>query len=381
MTRKKIVIVSIILSLLTIFVCGCIDLNVETGSKYIDGCVYDSNGDPVYYVNVDIDFKKSGSGQFTDENGYFNFSRSNGFPLETFTLTIKYNNSEEKYQYTMQKEMSPIEITLPISEVPNGSFCGYITDYAQKPITGVSVYESERDISTTTDENGLYCFENIEAGKIIIKINAEGYRSDTQHHTALIAFEPIRYLNISLATIGNDLGGINGTIVDEETKSPIENVEILMLLNGEIISTFSDENGYYYFSELSPTTGSITAYKLLVVKDGYIIDKLSADVSSNVTTLEDIELRLLGKYCSMGGFLIDDSGEPVDNAYFERSRFGSHSSSSASGGTYGGGSSWSSNLPSKYSIKITAEGYETLEDEVTLSEGLTLVKHYTLTKK
>lgn len=380
MTRKKIVIIGIIFSLLTILVCGCIEQKVETGSKYLDGYVYTSNGDPIHYVSVDIDFKNFGSGQSTDENGYFNFSRSNGFPLEIFTLTIKFNNSEEKYQYTMQKEMSPIEITLPVSEVPTGSFCGYITDYAKKPITGVSVYESERDISTTTDENGHYCFENIEAGKIIITYNVEGYQTGTQHHTALIAFEPIRYLNISLATIGNDPGGINGTTIDEETKNPIENVEIMMLLNGEIISTFSDENGYYYFSNLSPTTDSIIGYRLLVAKDGYVIKELSADVSSNITTRKDIELQLLGKYCSMGGFLIDDSGEPVDDAYFELSRFGSYSRSSAGGGTYGGGSFWSSNLPCKYNVKITAEGYKTLEDEVTLSEGLTLVKHYTLTK-
>jgi hypothetical protein len=366
---------------------GCIDNTdyAETESIYIEGYVYTSDGEPINNVSILMEIKDSGSLEFTDKTGYFNFSRYYGFPPGTCTLTIDMDQTEEVYKIDIEKNTFPIEIFLPVDEVPNGTFCGYITDFAQKPISGVSVYERERNLSITTDEDGYYCFDNISPGELKIYFYAKGYDSGPREKTRLKAFQRIAFLNLSFPTIGNKSGGINGTIIDAETKSIIEGAEIMTVKNGEIISTFSDENGHYSFTNLTPTVEPMSGYyRLLIVKDGYAMGKPYVDVSSNVSTQEDVELKPLGKYYSLGGFLLDDSGNYISEATIKLSTFlglGGSSQSGIMGGIYGGDRSWSAGLPATYNLKITSDGYETVEDEIKLLEGLTLVKHYILKKQ
>jgi hypothetical protein len=276
-----------------------------------------------------------------------------------------------------QRNMVPLEIPLPITAIPTGTVCGYITDFALNPIEGAWIYENIRGVSATTDENGFYCFENLTPGNLIFSFSAEGYKTAIKVQTVLWPGEPKKFHNFSFATIGDEPGGINGIIIDSTTGEPLEDVEVMILADGEIISKFTDEQGYYEFVNLT----SNREYPLIAMKEGYRLADTFAEVSSKVTTRMDFKFLPLATGTCIAGFLIDETGHPVKEARVEVSRNGGYTYHPANGGLYSlGYFDIKPFLPTKLRVKISAEGYQTLEEDITITQGQPLVKHYILTK-
>jgi hypothetical protein len=200
------------------------------------------------------------------------------------------------------------------------------------------------------------------------------------YETCLVAFVPRAYLNVSLATLGSNFGGIQGTIVDNGTKAAVAGVQVWtwLLENRSLVSTMSDASGGYAFHALLPMHET-EAYQLLFVKQGYMISSSSVAVSSNVTSRQDVQLMPLGKGFSLSGFLMDESGGLIPYAYIYLYRGDVLVSSEVkANGVYGGGMMLVSGLPSVFRLHITADGYRPLEDNVTIYAGSALYRSYVL---
>ena len=161
---------------------------------HIDGYVINSNGDPYNYASVDLDVDypngSYGAGTFTDENGYFDFYFVPDKLLhETGILTASILNVSESVEVEITQNMSPIEIVLPVVEIPNGTICGYIGDLSMKPIEGVTIYETIRGLSDVTNEAGYYQIDDVTPGKLIFSFDAPGYKPPGGVHTGLIPGE------------------------------------------------------------------------------------------------------------------------------------------------------------------------------------------------
>lgn len=348
---------------------------------HIDGYVINSNGDPYNYASVDLDVDypngSFGAGTFTDENGYFDFYFVPDKLLhETGILTASILNVSESVEVEITQNMSLIEIVLPVVEIPNGTICGYIGDLSMKPIEGVTIYETIRGLSDVTNEAGYYQIDDVTPGKLIFSFNAPGYKPPGKVHTGLIPGELKKWYNFTFPTQGNYPGGINGTVTAYDNGEAIVNAKMMIFVNGEIVTMYTDESGYYEFLNLS----SNRDYLLIDVADGYCAIYEHIEVSSNVTTLSNFQLENISKWTRMLGFLFDNEGNPIEHGMFELSTEHGYSRRSVWGGGYHTGHFWQKPWPDSFHVKFTSEGYQTLEDDVSLPNPGVFVKHYMLTK-
>jgi hypothetical protein len=343
-------------------------------SRRIDGFVYNISGKPVYYAEVNVFSSGCRYDTFTDENGYFS---ADIFPVEKAVVKVSMHNVSITREIAVEQNMSPVEISLPITKVPTGRICGYITDFALNPIEGVQVYEKVRNLSAVTDENGYYCFKDIIPGEIIFSFSAKGY--DTwrvgEKKTILLPGVAEKFQNLSFPTVGFDQGGINGVIIDSATRRPVEGAKVMILVDGEVISILTNENGYYEFENL----GSWVKYPLIAFKKGYCLVDTFAEVSSNIITRVDLEFNPSESGAYLAGFITSETGYPIPIACVEITHKSGYSCNIAYNGVYSLGP-LNLKQPDKFHIKILAVGYQTLEEDISIPPGRFLIKHYTLIK-
>ncbi|MFU8860824.1 MAG: carboxypeptidase-like regulatory domain-containing protein [Cyclonatronaceae bacterium] len=76
------------------------------------------------------------------------------------------------------------------------SLSGYVWDAASETVlAGIEVKIDGHDIKATTDEEGYFSIEALEAGEYTVKVEHEGY--DTYEQAIVVADEPVT-LNILL---------------------------------------------------------------------------------------------------------------------------------------------------------------------------------------
>jgi hypothetical protein len=200
----------------------------------------------------------------------------------------------------------------------------------------------------------------VTPGELSFSLYGEGYKSKTVK-SILWPGDKEKFLNFSLATLGDKPGGINGVIT--ASGEPLEGVEVMILAQGKIISVYTNGEGYYEFSNLP----SNERYPLIAAKEGYIIREAFIEVSSGVTSRANLDL-LPSKGTCIAGFIMDEEGNPV-RASLKASR----GYISSREGIY---KLVLRDTPPSIKIKISAEGYLTLEEDVAGS----LVKHFTLVR-
>lgn len=80
-------------------------------------------------------------------------------------------------------------------------------------------------------------------------------------------------------------GTINGTVLDFETGTPIQNAAITLSPTGK--SAFTGSNGYFQFDDLDPQQ-----YTIRVQKEGYSTDSKSVNLHAGETEVVTISLRV-----------------------------------------------------------------------------------------
>lgn len=84
--------------------------------------------------------------------------------------------------------------TTVVSE--EATLSGYVWDAASETVlAGIEVKIDGQDLKATTDEEGYFSFESLEAGEYTVKVEHEGF--DTYEQAIVVADEPVT-LNILL---------------------------------------------------------------------------------------------------------------------------------------------------------------------------------------
>ena len=159
-------------------------------------------------------------------------------------------------------EFGTLTMQQPDPTITTASIEGIVTDTAGIGLSNVNV--SVKDQNTTTDSQGNYHIEGIEAGAISISINADNYYPAVASVDALagqnIVFSP-QLMLIPEASM-------SGVILDANSSLPIK--DALITLNGSSTeSVLTDIDGKYEIKPLN--IGELT---ISATKDGY--DSVSA---------------------------------------------------------------------------------------------------------
>lgn len=113
----------------------------------------------------------------------------------------------------------------PAFAEPTGSITGTVTDAANTPIEGVSVYIDGTDASDTSGDDGTYELTGLESGDYVVQVtdpNAEWRDASTGAIEVLDGAE-ISDVDFVLTARGNNV--LYGTVTDE-TGEPVEGVEV-----------------------------------------------------------------------------------------------------------------------------------------------------------
>ena len=151
-----------------------------------------------------------------------------------------------------------------IIENKNSSIFGIITDIRGLPLEDAVVQlrilidGSYRTISELqSNNNGEYLFANLPIGLYSLTIYKDGF-INYQSRNINITFGESIGLNISLQDdLRNQLGSIHGTIRDEATNLPLENILVALysiVNNHQLLkdSTITNGEGRYAFSLIPP---------------------------------------------------------------------------------------------------------------------------------
>jgi len=383
--------------LAVLLVAGCtttqhpptFEMDLPEGPKIIEGYVYNSLGEPVHKASIDLSFsyerqtgmrrssRQMTKGRFTDENGYFKFMRigedSEYFPEALYDFSVGYGPELVSKQVKVEKGMNHVIFNLSITEISNGSVRGYVIDLALKPLGGLTVIETVRNLTNITDEDGYYEFSNVGPGSVTIKFPNPGYKDVGYHFSMLPGLDLVK--NFTLITIGSGNGGIEGYIKGEYN-NPLEYAEVITLYGGQIVSVKSTVTGHYEFKDLEPGK-----YWLMVVKHGYNSPGDYLEVSPNVITRRDFETsQITGNMRAMKGFIIDQDGNPVDDAMIEMSSFGSVGRFSAGASGHYSTGSVISTMPQSINMKISAPGFEDINEVVSFPVNAVTVKHFFMSR-
>lgn len=136
--------------------------------------------------------------------------------------------------------------------------------------------------SASTDANGVFSFEDLEARTYTLSFSKSGYVDVTQE-VSVTTGQTTRvniYMKLPLATTGK----ISGTIKDYANGQLISNCNVSISPGG--LSVTSSSSGTYEFSELSP--GS---YSLTVSKAGYEDFNTTVTVTAGKTSISDVLLK------------------------------------------------------------------------------------------
>lgn len=95
-----------------------------------------------------------------------------------------------------------------------------------------------------------------------------------------------------------EVGGIRGTVFDQDFEVPLANAEVLIVETGEKVTT-TDE-GNYVFGQVKPGT-----YTLVFSKEGYT-RQVKADVVVSPGELTELDASLSGEFVEMEEFVVQD---------------------------------------------------------------------------
>lgn len=168
----------------------------------------------------------------------------------------------------------------PGDPVGKGKISGTVTDDQDVPLAGVTVTARDKNISTTTANDGTYTLEGLPIERIILDFTKTGYQS------ANVTVQANRFQN-------NAVSGINASLVDASAKitgvvsdgfnagAPLSGVTVST--SGGAITTTTGADGKYTIENIA-----VSAYTLVFSKTGYTsitkeVAKADFGVSKTVT--------------------------------------------------------------------------------------------------
>ena len=263
------------------------------------GYLEDENKNPIANATITITFGNKVYNVTTDDKGKYtaieiaNSSIQQGVVV-AYIGDNKYATSLNKTEYYVDKIYTKISVN-NIDQVPVGSTVtinGTLKDEFGHvlPNTPIEIDINGKTIQFVTDENGNYAYNYTisEMKKASVSVsylgNSTYYSSDAQ--TAII----VRKIKttITLDPVSDIPYGKNITIsgiLKDEFGKPLSNVNISVVINGEVKSSnvTTDNNGKY---SMNVTKSNVGIKNIIVSYDGNLTHHASSNSSSlNVTTI------------------------------------------------------------------------------------------------
>jgi uncharacterized protein (TIGR02145 family) len=168
----------------------------------------------------------------------------------------------------------------------SGAISGTVTDENMNPIKGAIITVNNTSHTATSDENGSYLITGVEPSVYDILANTDGYQPEYKSDQEVISGETT-IVDFILTALP---GSLEGIVRDSLYNFPIEGayVDVFDTRNDmkTLYTCVTDENGYYYFSDLDPRIWNLTA----IYYDEYYLFSTSLEVLSGQSAYLDIQL-------------------------------------------------------------------------------------------
>jgi hypothetical protein len=231
----------------------------------------------------------------------------------------------------------------------DGWLAGYvISNYDEQPIENATILIVELDEKCYTDDNGAYNI-SLPAGNYKVRVSAKEHSLWITPGVTIIKGKTTSIDFFLTAYVGT----LRGIVLDDITKSPIENA--LITIMDSIKNATTNSSGGYIIQDLKTQN-----HVVIVSADGYINSSEIVTVENNKTIF--LNFSLTGLSCLNGTVIDKASGTPIEQATII---IGLVNTSSDINGEY-----YVDICAGRYSITVTKEGYNNFSMNITLLKGI-----------
>ena len=314
----------------------------------VTGTVRDNETNlPIENASVTI----AGITDLTDSNGFYNISMIEGMH-NIVAVKQDYENYISEVNVTANNvTIHNISMSLFERRVTNGTLSGIVKNQEGIALENVSI--SIAGISTISNSTGGYSSFIVEGTHNIIA-TLSGYQTYTAELT--INRSSVTYHNITLIpTTPGELfenGTVTGTVRDNETNLPIENISVTIAG----ITASTDSNGFYNISMIEGM------HNIVAVKQGYNNYISEVNVIANDITVHNIFMSLFERRLGNGtleGIVKNQAGLLMSNVSI--SIAGISTSSNSTGGYS------TLIIEGTHNLVATRSGYENYIAQVTIT--------------
>lgn len=335
----------------------------------LEGVVLDKEtGEPIVGAVVEVviatsvainDTGARGVGLFfalTDSEGE---SVIDGIPPGTYDVVVRKENYLSAIRSVIIEEDQTTTITILVEE-GEGTIEGSVTNATDAPIAQALVEVSQNNTvvnSTLTDAHGDYVITGLAPGTYVVHVSQVNYQSALQQVDVLV-----NRTSVADFVLAANPGAIEGRVTDADNNQPLIGA-LIEIIDGNIViaSTLTDSLGHYSIKGLP--FGDFTVH---VTADNYQNKTSVASVISNQTTT--VNFALLSNPGAIVGTLRNSSNDaPINAALIEVFLDDVLLFTSRSDGD--GHFSILGLAPGEYTIRLSADGYDTQTIVITIVAG------------
>lgn len=248
--------------------------------------------------------------EFTEEN-----SASSGKAGKWYVAEFTKGPDDQTLRPADQTYFKSIELvyTAGGGSQQAASISGTVRDtQTQVPLASAVVQllqNSKIILQGTTDANGSYLIENIQAGTYVFQASKQGYHNFTQTLT-VNAGDQLTGKNVDLQPLSAQ-ASISGTVYESNTTTPIAGASVQLRQNAiVVISTSSDANGGYRLANIAAGT-----YTLFCSRDGYSPYSENLNISDGeIFGGKDIYLQKVSNGARLTGMVVNAAtNKPLPN--------------------------------------------------------------------
>ncbi len=263
----------------------------------------------------------------------------------------------------------------PVEAQTYGMVSGYVTEQITKtPLDFVKLYTVPATGVVTTNKDGYYEIQNIDAGEYRIYAMKDGF--DSSSVNVKVQLSSITTANFVLQKYDStkyfNYGTIKGIIRNTANNTVISNA--IVKTTPPSLSVSSKADGAYELTKMTPGT-----YVVEATKAGYDTVKISIVVKKNEISVADIYLKQLDTTPkpvtgTISGLVLNSfDAKPLASATVTTTP------SLSSVITDNAGLYEVKNVPpGKYKVKISKPGFTDSEKEISVTAGINTVANFTL---
>ena len=279
-----------------------LDFTMSSNPSIIQGTIYDSVSHN-FIAGATVDILQNPFLIVSTNSGSSGFYSVEGLAPGAYTIRV----TQSGYQTGIADTyiVTPGSITVDLELEPNpGSVVGIVTSAATgNPVQGAFVYLQQNAVeivSTFTDANGGYAFNNLLTGPSTIVVSASGYQQAIQG-AYVVSGET---LTDNFQLLPNP-ASVTGVVTDATTGNPLGGATVKLIQTSfYFAATQTDDQGRYSISGIAPNT-----YELRANHSGF--QPHSENITFEAGQAETVDFSLNTPIGSISGWVKDESSNPL----------------------------------------------------------------------